>query len=50
MQTLRDLAAEHRQASTLLFAARDPQTNHALVLPEFLQRDPYREPLGWCHD
>lgn len=37
VQTLRDLAAEHGKV-TLLFGARDPQTNHARVLLEFLQR------------
>ena len=35
VQTLRDLAAEHG-AVTLLFGARDPETNHARVLLEFL--------------
>ena len=38
VQTLRDLAAEHGKV-TLLFGARDPQTNHARVLQEFLARD-----------
>ena len=37
VQTLRDLAAEHGKVS-LLFGARDPETNHARVLLEFLQR------------
>ena len=37
VQTLRDLAAEHGTV-TLLFAARDPETNHARVLQEFLAR------------
>ncbi len=36
VQTLRDLAAEHGKV-TLLFGARDPETNHARVLQEFLQ-------------
>lgn len=35
--TLHELAAEHG-AVTLLFGARDPETNHARVLLEFLQR------------
>jgi len=35
--TLRELAAEHGTV-TLLFGARDPETNHARVLLEFLQR------------
>ncbi|MET4095164.1 DUF488 family protein [Arthrobacter sp. UYCu712] len=37
VQTLRDLASEHGPV-TLLFGARDPETNHARVLLEFLQR------------
>ena len=37
VQTLRELAAEHGKV-TLLFGAKDPQTNHARVLLEFLQR------------
>jgi len=37
VQTLRDLAAEHGKV-TLLFGARDPETNHARVLQEFLER------------
>lgn len=37
VETLRDLAAEHPTV-TLLYGARDPQTNHARVLLEFLQR------------
>ena len=37
VQTLRGLAAEHGKV-TLLFGARDPETNHARVLLEFLQR------------
>jgi uncharacterized protein YeaO (DUF488 family) len=37
VQTLRDLAAEHGKV-TLLFGARDPETNHARVLLEFLRR------------
>jgi len=37
VQTLRDLAAEHGKV-TLLFGARDPETNHARVLLEYLQR------------
>jgi uncharacterized protein YeaO (DUF488 family) len=37
VQTLLDLAAEHGKV-TLLFGARDPQTNHARVLQEFLVR------------
>jgi uncharacterized protein YeaO (DUF488 family) len=32
---LRDLAAKHRKV-TLLYAARDPEVNHARVLLEFL--------------
>ncbi|SDL14612.1 DUF488 domain-containing protein [Arthrobacter sp. ok362] len=40
VQTLRDLAAEHGKV-TLLFGARDPETNHARVLQEFLERDRY---------
>lgn len=34
--TLRGLAAEHGKV-TLLFGAKDPQTNHARVLLEFLE-------------
>ena len=37
VQTLYQLAAEHGKV-TLLFGARDPETNHARVLKEFLQR------------
>ena len=37
VQTLHRLAAEHGKV-TLLFGARDPETNHARVLKEFLQR------------
>jgi uncharacterized protein YeaO (DUF488 family) len=37
VQTLQELAAEHGKV-TLLFGAKDPQTNHARVLLEFLQR------------
>jgi len=37
VQTLRDLAAEHGKV-TLLYGAKDPETNHARVLMEFLQR------------
>jgi uncharacterized protein YeaO (DUF488 family) len=37
VRTLRELAAEHGKV-TLLFGAKDPQTNHARVLLEFLQR------------
>jgi uncharacterized protein YeaO (DUF488 family) len=37
VQTLYGLAAEHGKV-TLLFGARDPETNHARVLQEFLQR------------
>ncbi|WP_346960277.1 DUF488 family protein [uncultured Arthrobacter sp.] len=33
--TLRDLAAQHGKV-TLLFGAKDPETNHARVLLEFL--------------
>ena len=36
VRTLHDLAAEHGKV-TLLFGARDPETNHARVLLEFLQ-------------
>ena len=36
--TLRELAATHGKVS-LLFGAKDPQTNHARVLQEFLRRD-----------
>ncbi|GAA2138692.1 DUF488 domain-containing protein [Arthrobacter humicola] len=36
VQTLYALAAEHGKV-TLLFGARDPETNHARVLKEFLQ-------------
>jgi uncharacterized protein YeaO (DUF488 family) len=35
--TLRELAAGHGKV-TLLFGTRDPETNHARVLMEFLQR------------
>lgn len=37
VQTLYGLAAEHGKV-TLLFGARDQETNHALVLKEFLER------------
>jgi uncharacterized protein YeaO (DUF488 family) len=37
VQTLQELAAAHGKV-TLLFGAKDPQTNHAQVLLEFLQR------------
>jgi uncharacterized protein YeaO (DUF488 family) len=37
VQTLLELAAGHGKV-TLLFGARDPQTNHARVLQEFLAR------------
>ncbi len=37
VQTLRDLAAKHPKV-TLLYGAKDLQTNHARVLLEFLQR------------
>jgi uncharacterized protein YeaO (DUF488 family) len=37
VQTLQELAAEHGKV-TLLFGAKDPETNHARVLLEFLQR------------
>ncbi|WP_373427637.1 DUF488 domain-containing protein [Arthrobacter sp. B3I9] len=37
VQTLQELAAAHGKV-TLLFGAKDPQTNHARVLLEFLQR------------
>ncbi|MET3811612.1 DUF488 family protein [Arthrobacter sp. UYEF3] len=37
VDTLRELAAVHAKV-TLLFGARDPATNHARVLMEFLQR------------
>jgi len=37
VQTLYALAAEHGKV-TLLFGARDPETNHARVLQEFLER------------
>ncbi|GIU57872.1 DUF488 domain-containing protein [Arthrobacter sp. NicSoilC12] len=37
VQTLYGLAAEHGKV-TLLFGARDPETNHARVLQEFLER------------
>ncbi|QDY90896.1 DUF488 family protein [Arthrobacter sp. UKPF54-2] len=37
VDTLRDLAAGHGKV-TLLFGARDLETNHARVLLEFLQR------------
>ncbi|WP_229993378.1 MULTISPECIES: DUF488 domain-containing protein [unclassified Arthrobacter] len=36
VQTLYGLAAEHGKV-TLLFGARDPETNHARVLQEFLE-------------
>ena len=36
VQTLYGLAAEHGKV-TLLFGARDPETNHARVLKEFLE-------------
>jgi uncharacterized protein YeaO (DUF488 family) len=36
VQTLHALAAQHGKV-TLLFGARDPATNHARVLQEFLQ-------------
>lgn len=35
--TLRELAGQHTKV-TLLFGARDRETNHARVLLEFLQR------------
>ena len=35
--TLRELAVKHRRV-TLLYGARDPETNHARVLLDFLQR------------
>lgn len=38
VQTLLDLAAVHGKV-TLLFGARDPETNHARVLLEFLARN-----------
>ncbi|WP_445154167.1 DUF488 domain-containing protein [Arthrobacter sp. Hor0625] len=41
---LRELAASHPKV-TLLFGARDPETNHARVLLEFLQRRS-AEPAG----
>ena len=37
VQILQQLAAEHGKV-TLLFGARDPETNHARVLLEFLTR------------
>lgn len=37
VQTLRELAAEHGKL-TLLFGAKNKETNHARVLLEFLQR------------
>ncbi len=37
VETLRELAAGHRKV-TLLFGAKDPETNHARVLLEFLER------------
>ncbi|QCB97311.1 DUF488 family protein [Arthrobacter sp. PAMC25564] len=37
VETLLDLAARHSKV-TLLFGARDPETNHARVLMEFLAR------------
>lgn len=37
VQVLLDLAAGHGKV-TLLFGARDPETNHARVLLEFIQR------------
>ena len=37
VQTLYGLAAEHGKV-TLLYGARDPETNHARVLQEFLQQ------------
>jgi uncharacterized protein YeaO (DUF488 family) len=37
VQILQDLAAGHGKV-TLLFGAKDPETNHARVLMEFLQR------------
>jgi uncharacterized protein YeaO (DUF488 family) len=37
VQALLDLAAEHGTV-TLLFGAKDPETNHARVLLEFLAR------------
>ena len=36
VQTLYTLAAEHGKV-TLLFGAKDPETNHAVVLKEFLE-------------
>ena len=36
VQTLYGLAAEHGKV-TLLFGAKDPETNHAVVLKEFLE-------------
>ena len=41
VQTLYALAAEHGKV-TLLYGARDPQTNHARVLLEFLERNSTR--------
>jgi uncharacterized protein YeaO (DUF488 family) len=41
VQTLYALAAEHGKV-TLLYGARDPQTNHARVLQEFLERNSTR--------
>ena len=52
VQTLYGLAAEHGKV-TLLFGARDPETNHARVLKEFLEHEQEMSPalpLGWCHD
>ncbi|WP_255769513.1 DUF488 domain-containing protein [Pseudarthrobacter sulfonivorans] len=37
--TLHELAATHKKV-TLLYGARDPEVNHALVLLEFIQRHP----------
>jgi uncharacterized protein YeaO (DUF488 family) len=37
VRTLRSLAVEHGKV-TLLFGARDPETNHARVLMEYLRR------------
>jgi uncharacterized protein YeaO (DUF488 family) len=41
VQTLYALSAEHGKV-TLLYGARDPQTNHARVLQEFLERNSAR--------
>ena len=38
VQTLYGLAAEHGKV-TLLYGARDPETNHARVLKEFLEHE-----------